>query len=218
MNSVANVQLNISATDEQSPVFGIGEDRSAIELLINRLLQTTQNEIPSEDGINQPTALRPVCFSCGGEGHGINRCSRMNTAFPFLPSGWSVNMSNGQYRATRIGKTTSTVLPGNEEWSGREGQPLRPSEIKAPLTLVGGFVGRNSGSPSGRCRRDVTRAAQWAADSQEFPALGTPPNRVRNTEESNCSAGPSTAEMDRLPTASPAPVFRKSDRGMRPAQ
>ena len=33
----ANVQLNISVTDEQSPVFGIGEDRSAIELLITRL-------------------------------------------------------------------------------------------------------------------------------------------------------------------------------------
>ena len=72
MKPVANVQSNISVTDEQSPVFGIGEDRSAIELLITRLLQTTPNEILSEDGINQPTAVRPVCFSCGGEGHGIN--------------------------------------------------------------------------------------------------------------------------------------------------
>ena len=58
----------------------------------------------------------------------------MNTAFPFLPSGWSVNMNNGQYRATQIGKN---IFSGNEEWSGREGQPPGPSEIKAPLTLVG---------------------------------------------------------------------------------
>ena len=67
--------------------------------------------------------------------------------------------------------------------------------------------------PAGR-----NKGRHWAADSQEFPALGMPPNKVRNTKESNCSAGPSTAEMDRLPTASPTPVFRKSGRGMRPAQ
>ena len=159
MKPVANVQSNILVTDEQSPVFEIREYRCAIESLINRLLQPTHNEITSEDRINQPTAVGPVCFSCGGEGHGINRCSRINTAFSFLPSGWSVNMNNGQYRATQIGKTTSTVFSGNEEWSGRETQPPEPSEIKAPLTLVGGFVGQNSGSPSGRCRRDVPRAA-----------------------------------------------------------
>ena len=214
MKPVANVQSNISVTDEQSPVFGIGEDRSAIELLITRLLQPTQNEIPSEDQINQPTAVGPVCFSCGGEGHGINRCSRMNTAFPFLPSGWSVTMNNRQYRATQIGNTTSTFFSGNEEWSGREGQPPAPSEIKAPLTLVGGFVGRNSGSPSGRCRRNVARAAT----GRQIVRNSRPPNKVRNTEESSCSAGPSAAEMDRLPTASPALVFRKSGRGMRLAQ
>ena len=216
MKPVANVQSNIVATDEQDPVVGIGEDHSVLELLVNQLLQPTQNEIPSEDRVNRPTAVGPVCFSCGGEGHGINRCSRMNAAFPFLPSGWSVNMNNGQYRATRIGKT-STDFPGNEEWSGREGQPPGPSEIKAPLTLVGGSVGPSNGTqwrmPAGR-----NKGRHWAADSQEFPGLGTPSSTVWNTKESNCSAGPSTAEMDRLPTASPTPVFRKSDRGMRPAQ
>ena len=67
--------------------------------------------------------------------------------------------------------------------------------------------------PAGR-----NKGRHWAADSQEFPALGTPPNKVRNTEESNCSTDSSTAEMDRLPTASPAPVSRKPGRGMRPAQ
>ena len=147
MKPVANVQSNISVTDEQIPVFGIGEDLSAIELLVTRLLQPTQNGIPGEEQVNRPTAVGPVCFSCGCEGHGINRCSRMNTAFPYLPSGWSVNMNYGQYRATRIGKTTSTSFPGNEEWSGREGQPPGPSEIKAPLTVVGDSVARVSGPP-----------------------------------------------------------------------
>ena len=138
----------------------------------------------------------------------------MNTAFPFLPSGWSVNMNNGQYRATRIGKTTSTVCTGNEEWSGRESQPPEPSEIKAPLTLHGGGFRRTKQRiPQWQMPAGRSKGRHWAADSPEFPALGTPPNKVRNTEESNCSASPSTAEMDRLPTAS-----RKSGRGMRPAQ
>ena len=84
----------------------------------------------------------------------------MNAVFPFffLPSGWSVHMNNGQYRATRTGKTP-TDSPGNEEWSGWEGQPPGPSKIKAPLTLVGGSVGPSNGIPSSGCRRDVTRAA-----------------------------------------------------------
>ena len=94
MKLVANVQSNISVTDEQNPVFGIGEHLSAIELLVTRLLQPTQNGIPGEEQVNRPTAVGPVCFSCGCEGRGINRCSRMNTAFPYLPSGWSVNMDN----------------------------------------------------------------------------------------------------------------------------
>ena len=202
MKPVANVQSNIVATDEQDPVVGIGEDHSVIELLVNQLLQPTQNEIPNVDRVNRPTAVGPVCFSCGGEGHGINRCSRMNAAFPFLPSGWSVNMNNGQYRATRIGKT-STDFPGNEEWSGREGQPPGPSEIKAPLTLMGGSVGPSNGTPSGGCRRDVTRAAtgrQIVRNSQPWERRRVQSGIQRNR---NCSAGPSTAEMDRLPTASP---------------
>ena len=94
LNPLVNVQSNIVAMNEQNPVVGIREDHKVIELLVNQLLQPTQNEIPSEDRVNRPTAVGPVCFSCGCEGHGINRCPRMNAVFPFLPSGWSVHMNN----------------------------------------------------------------------------------------------------------------------------
>ena len=67
--------------------------------------------------------------------------------------------------------------------------------------------------PAGR-----NKGRHCAADSQEFPVLGTPPNKVRNAKESDCSADPNPADMDRLPTASPAPAFRKSGREMRPSQ
>ena len=202
----------------QSPVFEIGEDRSAIESLINRLLQPTHNEILSEKKINQPTAVGPVCFSCGGEGHGINRCSRMNTTFPFLPSGWSVNMNNGQYRPTRIGKTTSTVFFGKRGMVRAGGSASRTIGDQSSTDPGGGFRRTKQWITQWQMPAGRNRGRHWAANSQEFPALGTSPNTIRNTEESSCSAGPSTAEMDRLPTASPAPVFRKSGRGMWPAQ
>ena len=82
----------------------------------------------------------------------------------------------------------------------------------------GGFRRAKQQNPQWRMPAGRNKGRHWAADSQEFPALGTPPSTVWNTKESNCSASPSTAEMDRLPTASPTPDFRKSDRGMRPAQ
>ena len=53
------------------------------------------------------------------------------------------------------------------------------------------------------------------ADSQEFPSLETRPRTVGHTKG---SAGPSAAGGDQRPTASPTPVPRNLDRGMRPAQ
>ena len=64
-----------------------------------------------------------VCFSCGRPGHGVNRCSQVDTSFPFLSHGWSVDVRDGQYRAKRTGGTGTWSPPGNEGWSGREGQP-----------------------------------------------------------------------------------------------
>ena len=102
---------------------GNQEDPSVLELLVNQLLQSTQGEILRRD---RPPVVGPVCFSCGDGGHRINRC-------PFLPAGLSMNMDNGQYRAKRMNQTLAEE-PGNEQRSEREGQPLGPPEIKAPLT------------------------------------------------------------------------------------
>ena len=82
----------------------------------------------------------------------------------------------------------------------------------------GGFRRTKQRTPQWQMPAGRNKGRHWAADSQEFPVLGTPPNKVRNTKESDCSAGPSTADMDRLPMASPTPAFRKSGREMRPAQ
>ena len=154
-DSRTNVQPKVVDTERQELVVGNKEDPSVIEVLVNQLLQSTQGEIPRKD---RPTAMRPVCFSCGDGGHRINRCPQVNADFPFLPAGWSMNMDNGQYRATQMNKTLAEV-PGNEEWSEREGQPLGPPEIKAPLTQVGVSAEISHGNPIGGYQRKIVSGA-----------------------------------------------------------
>ena len=96
---------------------------------------------------------------------------------------------------------------GNEQRSGREGQPLGPPEIKAPLTQVGVYAEISNGNPN-------SKRGHWAADRQEFPSL----EAQRTAGNTKGSAGPSTAEVDRRPTGPPTPVLRNLDRGMRSAK
>ena len=89
--------------------------------LIAQLLRTAQEDYSAEVKVPPDAGARPpsivsevgsvgqnqssegeqvmVCFSCGRPGHGVNRCSRVDTSFPFLPQGWSVEVRDGQYRA-----------------------------------------------------------------------------------------------------------------------
>ena len=124
--------------------------------LIARLLRTAQEDHPAEvkvplDAGARPPSIMPevgsagwgqlaegeqvmVCFSCGRPGHGVSRCSRVDTSFPFLPQGWSVEVRDGQYRAVWLGGARVWSLPGNKGWSGWEGQPPGPSVIRERLT------------------------------------------------------------------------------------
>ena len=66
----------------------------------------------------------------------MNRCSQVDTSFPFLPPGWSVDVRNGQYRMTRSDGTglgsTGMVRSG--------GSAPGPSGIKVRLTPAGELV------------------------------------------------------------------------------
>ena len=114
---LVNVQPKVAETEKQEPMVRNQEDSNVLGLLVNQLLQSTQGEILRRD-----------------------RCPQVNADNPFLPAGWSMNMDNGQYRAKRMNQTLAEE-PRNEQRSEREGQPLGPPEIKAPLTQAG--VSRN---------------------------------------------------------------------------
>ena len=48
-----------------------------------------------------------------------------------------MNVRNGQHRTSRTDVTGLRSTPGNEGWSGREGQPPGPSGIEMRLTTLG---------------------------------------------------------------------------------
>ena len=66
---------------------------------------------------------RGQCFSCGFFGHGVNRCSQLDRSFPYKMPGWSVDVRNGQYRASRMRGNEQDLRWGKEGWFGPEGQP-----------------------------------------------------------------------------------------------
>ena len=132
-------------TERQEPRVGNREDSSRLGVLVDRWYQSKLEEIRRRD---RPPTGGPVCFSCGDGGHRVNRCPQVNMESPHLPRDWLSSHDNEQYRVT--GRNQKLVDgPGNEQRSGREGQPLGPPGIKAPLTQVGASAEINNGNPIG---------------------------------------------------------------------
>ena len=101
----------------------------AISLLVTKLLRMAQGgrlveeRAPLEEKMSLGSTGTPVCFSCGRQGPGVNRCSQMNISFPFLLPGWSVDVQNGQYQATWTERAGFGSPPGNEGSGGRVSLP-----------------------------------------------------------------------------------------------
>ena len=114
-----------------------------------------------------------VCFSCGRPGHGVNRCSQVDTSFPFLSQGWSVDVRDGQYRAKRNGGTRTWSSPGNEGLSGWEGQPPGSSGTKVRLTPAGESAVRGEADRHDSCWWGVG-LARLGFEHASFSATGEP--------------------------------------------
>ena len=70
------------------PVGSITEEKKSVPVL---------HPVRGATPLSDDPWKRGPCFSCGLQGHGVNRCSRMDVSFPFLLPGWSVEVRNGQY-------------------------------------------------------------------------------------------------------------------------
>ena len=138
MSSV--VQSDLVGAQEVGSVRNRDASPGKLSSLIARVIRAAQEDNPTEVKVppdagarwppvapfpgtsaqSQVSEAEPVCFSCGRPGHGVNRCSRVDTSFPFLPPGWSVAIQDGQYRAVWPGGSMVRFQSGNEGWSGRE--------------------------------------------------------------------------------------------------
>ena len=97
----SNVETQWKVGNEDSQLAPL----EVISSLVTRLLQTAQEDrpsdvkVPPEMGTGSVSAVpgvrgaerghsvtewARVCFSCGRPGHGVNRCSQVDTSFPFL--------------------------------------------------------------------------------------------------------------------------------------
>ena len=142
-------------TERQEPRIGNQEDGGGVDILLDRFYRSLQEEIRKRDW---PPTGGPVCFSCGDDGHRANQCPQVNTALPHVPRDGLLNLDNGQYRGT--GRNQKLVEgPGNEQRSEREGHPLGPPEIKAPLTQVGVSTEISNGNPIGIYRGKIVSEA-----------------------------------------------------------
>ena len=83
---------------------------------------------------------RGQCFACGFLGHGVNHCTQLDRSFPYITPWWSVNLRDGEYRASKLTGEVHISTRGKEGWFGREGQPPGPSVTITRLTQVGVVV------------------------------------------------------------------------------
>ena len=132
-----------------------------------------------------------VCFSCGRPGHGVNRCSRVDTSFPFLPQGWSVDVRDGQYRAVWPGGARAWSPPGNRGWSGWEGQPHGSSGNRERLTPAGESVFMGEASRRGSCRWGMTMAPVGLRACKLFRHWGAIPHKYMGRITEKCRSWPS---------------------------
>ena len=114
-------------------------DRNMVdrELLIRTVLEVVR-ECQGTDKNDEKD--RGQCFSCRFLEHGVNRCTQLNRSFPYLMPGWSVELRDGEYRASKPKVNGHDSTPGKEGWFGREGQPPGPSVTITRLTQVGAVV------------------------------------------------------------------------------
>ena len=119
--------------ERRQPEAGYRKNDSGLGTAVDRWCQLTGEEARERD---RPPTGGPACIPGGNDGHEVNRRPEVGAVhLQILKTRWP-NCDNEQYRVKNKNQKLMESL-GNEQRSEREGQPLGPPGIKAPLTLVG---------------------------------------------------------------------------------
>ena len=120
-----------------SPPWRADHSMADKELLIRTVLEVVRER---RETVMKDQRDRNQCFSCGFLRHGVTRCIRLDRSFSYIKPGWSVNLRDGKYRASKLTEDGHISARGKEGWFGREGQFPRPSATITRLTQVGVVV------------------------------------------------------------------------------
>ena len=139
----------------------------------------------------------PACIPGGNDGHEVNRRPQASAVLlQLLKTRWP-SCDNEQYRVENKNQKLMES-PGNEQRSEREGQPLGPPGIKAPLTLVGVPAEISNRNPIGGDGGTIVSVASGRPIVRNFHHWGR-----RGQPEMPRPAGPSNTEMDWRPMGHP---------------
>ena len=122
---------------------------------------------------NDGRGRRDSCFSCGHQGHGVTRCLRMDVSFPFLLPGWSVDMRNGRYRASRIRGDGRNYTPGKSGMVRAGGSASRIIGDRSATDPGGGRRVLGGCQPAWQQLVGCVRESRWTPNAHGFPALGS---------------------------------------------
>ena len=141
--------------ERREPEAGYQENNSGVVTVADLWCQLAGEEFRERERDRPPTG-GPACISGGNDGHEVNRRPEVGAVhLQSLKTRWP-NWDNKQ---DRVKYTNQKLMesPGNEQRSEREGQPLGPPEIKAPLTLVGVPAKISEGDPLGIYGETIVR-------------------------------------------------------------
>ena len=141
--------------ERREPDVGNRKDDSRLGVGVDRLCQSKLEVTRKRD---RPPTGGPVCLPGGNDGYGVNRCPQASAVHTHLSGTGLSSRDNEQYRVKNKNQKLMES-PGNEQRSEREGQPLGPPGIKAPLTLVGVSAETSNGNPIGVNRGKIVSGA-----------------------------------------------------------
>ena len=150
--------------ERREPEAGYRKNDSGLGTAVDRWCQLMGEEARERD---RPPTGGPACILGGNDGHEVNRHPEVGAVqLQALKTRWP-NWDNKQYRVKNKNQKLMKS-PGNEQRSEREGQPLGPPEIKAPLTLVGVPAEISIGDPLGMNGGTIVRVTSGRPRVRNF--------------------------------------------------
>ena len=178
---VVNVLAQFYFSGGATPAGGTSQNNQLSRKNLAELVQTISPKVPPDAEVRwqQPLSAQGASahIPLPGTGEPVSRCSRMDTAFPLLPPGWSVDFRDGQYRAVWPRELPGRFQSGNKDCSGRGGGGGSASRISDTCSSTdpggGGMAAPTTMNKPAWVLPGVNpRHPGWSPSEPSYPPLG----------------------------------------------